>query len=91
MTLSFRSVKQLMREAMPDIPLSNSAIMLLKEYLEIHSKKLTFHASKIQGRENEMRKITGDRPRKRLSKRSLQMAIENKYPGLMSENDDSEA
>lgn len=82
MTLSFRSVKQLMREAMPDIPLSNGAIALLKEYLETKSRKLTFHASKIQARENEMRKITGDRPRKRLSKRLLQMAIEDKYPGL---------
>ncbi len=90
MTISRRAVKQLMHDSAPDMPLSNGAIALLKDHLEEQIKRLTAHASKIQSRENEMRKVIGDRPRKRLSKRSLQMAIDNKYPGLMIENDDSE-
>ena len=90
MTISRRAIKQLMRDSAPDMPLSNGAIALLKEHIEEESKRLTTHASKIQLRENEMRKVIGDRPRKRLSKRSLQMAIDNKYPGLMIDNDDSE-
>ena len=90
MTISLRSVRQLMQEAAPEIPLSKGAIAVLREHLERQSKRLTFHASRIQARENEMRKITGDRPRKRLSRRSLEMAIDNKYPGLLIENDDSE-
>jgi hypothetical protein len=90
MTVSLRAIKEIMRESAPDMPLSNGAIALLKSHVEEQSRRLTVHASKIQARENDMRKAIGDRPRKRLSKRSLQMAIDNKFPGLMGENDDSE-
>jgi hypothetical protein len=90
MTISLRAIKQLMRDSAPDMPLSNGAIALLKEHIEEEIKRLAAHSSKIQLRENEMRRLIGDRPRKRLSKRSLQMAIDGKYPGLMMQNEDSE-
>jgi len=91
MTISNRSVKRLMRESLPGTPLSDGAVALLKDYLIKQAQRLTIYASMIQSSENEMRKSIGDRPRKRLSRRSLQSAIDNKYPGVMTRNGNSKS
>ena len=91
MTISRRSVKKLMTDAQPSMEISEKAVIQLRDYLEQVGKRTVTHASKIHEEENRMRAQIGDRPRKRLSQRSLRMAIENKYPGLMMQNGDSKS
>ena len=89
MTISLRSVKRLIADSKPMMPISDKSVILLRDYLEQTGKRVVIYASRIQEEENRMRTQIGDRQRKRLSKRSLQLAIENKYPGVMTRNDDS--
>jgi len=89
MTISRRSVKAAMRRILPDVPISDAAAELLRSHIEDRVRHITVHASKIQKRENELRTELGERLKLRLSPQQIKMAIENKFPGLMIENDHS--
>jgi len=78
MGLSLRSIKVLMREAVPGIPISDEAARLLKLHLETVGRTLAEQGSQILGRENEMRQQIGERRRSRLSPKHLRMAIDGK-------------
>lgn len=79
MTISLRSIKMIMQNAAPEIPISDEAAKILKVHLEEHGRSLAEQASRIQQRENELRKTIGERLKKRLSGKHMKMAIEGKY------------
>lgn len=79
LTISLRSIKMLMQSAAPEIPISDEAAKMLKVHLEEHGHSLAEQASRIQQRENELRKTIGERLKKRLSAKHMRMAIDGKF------------
>jgi hypothetical protein len=61
--------------------ISKDAIELLKVYLERQADWIITRASNIHDRENEMRKVVGERPKVRLSPKHIKMAIDGKFAG----------
>jgi len=85
MTISLRSVKTLMRNALPGRKISEDAVGLLKVYLERKAEELTIQASRIHERENRMRDELGDRHKVILSSRHVKMAIDGKFSNAQEE------
>lgn len=79
MGISLRSVKMLMRQAAPEVPISDEAARLLKMHLEGHARSLAEQAARIHQKENELRRSIGERLKQRLSPKHIRMAIEGRF------------
>lgn len=79
MSISVRSIKQIMKEASPATPISEDAAKLLKAHLEAEARSLAEQAGRIHEGENALRRQIGERPKQRLSGKHVRMAIDGKF------------
>lgn len=85
MTLSRRSIRNMMHEVAPGQAISEDAVSIMKIYIERNIKDLTIQASRILEWENKTRRQIGEKLRSRLAPRHIKNAIDDKYPGLKEE------
>ena len=85
MSLSLRSVRETMREVLPDEKFSQDAVRELKAYVEREIERVTRVAHARHERENQVRAEIDERPRVMLSGKDMRKAIKGDWKVPMVE------
>ena len=82
MSISLRSIREKMREVLPEEKISEDAVRMLRIHIERQIVELTQYAKAVHDRENDMRRQLGDRIKVILSARAMRRAIQGRLPKL---------
>jgi len=77
--ISLAAVREIIKQAAPNVAVSEKAIKCLRDYLEKHGMTIATQATMIHRRENSLRRTIGAAPKVRLSQRCVDMAIKGRF------------